>query len=317
MDGLLLIDKPAGITSHDVVAFVRRTLNERRIGHTGTLDPFATGLLVLLIGRATRLAQFLNDSVKEYEALIRLGAATDTGDITGKLISAPGKDVIKRIDGPEAQLATALEKFRGEIIQIPPMYSAKKIKGRKLYESARRGETVDRKPIRIHVYTFEIGQCGTRSFIQNNDGTIDIPVHVVCSAGTYVRTLAEDFAGQLGTTGHLAALRRTRAGEFLVNDAITLERLKESPEKSRLHKLIHAPDTALPSMPFLHLSSRDAQRVLNGMAISPAAGPRENWIEGERVRMRDPDGNLIAVGYYDASNRMLHPRVVLATKNSD
>ena len=157
MDGALIIDKPAGLTSHDVVARVRKTIAERRVGHTGTLDPFATGVLVILVGRATRLAQFLSGAEKEYEALIRFGHRTDTGDITGQQISEEqfhAKAQSTQSLGEE-EIETALASLRGEIKQTPPMYSAKKVGGRKLYELARRGEEVERKPVRVTISEFE------------------------------------------------------------------------------------------------------------------------------------------------------------------
>src|SRR5437867_2084651 len=188
MDGALIIDKAAGMTSHDVVARVRKIIGERRVGHTGTLDPFATGVLVLLIGRATRLAQFLSGAEKEYEALIRFGYRTDTGDITGQQISEeqfhakPQSTRTLR----EEEIEIALSSLRGEIEQTPPMYSAKKVGGRKLYELARRGEDVERKPVRVTIREFEwIAQPG-ELVKSNDDGTQDLKVRVVCSAGTYI-----------------------------------------------------------------------------------------------------------------------------------
>src|ERR1044072_1445111 len=145
MDGVLIIDKPSGVTSHDVVARTRHILRERRIGHTGTLDPYATGVLVILVGKATRLAQFLSDVDKEYEAIIRLGYSTDTGDRTGNPIPEPD-DSEKRKDWSEEEIAAALESLRGYINQVPPMYSAKKVEGKRLYELARKGETIERRP---------------------------------------------------------------------------------------------------------------------------------------------------------------------------
>ena len=222
MDGVLIIDKPAGMTSHDVVAQVRHILQERRIGHTGTLDPFATGVLAILVGRATRLAQFLVGLEKEYEAVIRLGYATDTGDVTGKPINIASRSVDPPNTTGDAsppwireQLESALESLRGEIDQVPPMYSAKKQDGRRLYELARRGEEVERKPVRVCIYKFEaipVASKPTSELLKDNlDGTFDFKVRVVCSSGTYVRTLAEDFGKQLGVGAHLAELRRTRA----------------------------------------------------------------------------------------------------------
>src|SRR4051812_24308186 len=151
MDGLLVIDKPSGITSHDVVARARHILHERRIGHTGTLDPFATGVLVIVLGKATRLSQFLTGVDKEYEAIIRLGYSTDTGDRTGKPLARPESQVR---NWTEEEIESALQSVRGNIDQVPPMYSAKKVEGKKLYELARRGETVERKPVRVCIYDF-------------------------------------------------------------------------------------------------------------------------------------------------------------------
>src|SRR6266446_2936748 len=157
MDGVLIIDKPAGMTSHDVVARIRKITGHRRVGHTGTLDPFATGVLVVLVGRATRLAQFLSGAEKEYEAVIRLGYATDTGDITGaRLTTDFTKEAQRPTEIHREEIETALASLRGEIEQTPPMYSAKKIAGKKLYELARRGEEVERKPVRIVISEFEV-----------------------------------------------------------------------------------------------------------------------------------------------------------------
>src|SRR6267143_2212961 len=198
MNGALIVDKPAGLTSHDVVARVRHLLQERRVGHTGTLDPFATGVLVLLIGRATRLAQFLSGLEKEYEAVIRLGYATDTGDITGKPIrNSEGDDAERNVNPGQRwskeQIEAALESLRGEIDQVPPMFSAKKQGGRKLYELARRGEEVERKPVRVCIHKFEAINLASKQTAEllkdNRDGTFDFEVRDECSSGTYVRTL--------------------------------------------------------------------------------------------------------------------------------
>src|SRR5712675_1944957 len=156
MDGVLIIDKPAGMTSHDVVARVRTIIGERRVGHTGTLDPFATGVLVVLVGRATRLAQFLSGAEKEYEAVIRLGYATDTGDLTGTRVTDFTTQTHRSTEIHREEIESAMAALRGEIEQTPPMYSAKKIGGQKLYELARRGEEVERKPVRIVISEFEV-----------------------------------------------------------------------------------------------------------------------------------------------------------------
>src|SRR5215203_4369831 len=223
MDGMLVIDKPSGMTSHDVVARARHILHERRIGHTGTLDPFATGVLVILLGKATRLSQFLTGVDKEYEAIIRLGYSTDTGDRTGNPIPGPATEVR---NWTEEEIETALQSLRGFIDQVPPMYSAKKVGGKKLYELARRGEEVEREPIRVCIHEFEAIRPDGEMVKDNLDGTFDFHVHVACSAGTYVRTLAEDFGKRLSVGAHLAELRRTRVGDFAVTNAVTLEQLK-------------------------------------------------------------------------------------------
>src|SRR5437660_10344687 len=196
MDGLIIVDKPAGRTSHDVVARVRRLLKEKRVGHTGTLDPFATGVLVLLVGRATRLAQFLAGAEKEYEATIRLGYATDTGDLTGARREGTNAEGINDALTSDcamlerAQLETALASLRGEIEQVPPMYSAKKVGGKKLYELARRGMEVERKAVRVTIHELEAkARDGGALLSHNEDGTYDLSIRVVCSAGTYIRTL--------------------------------------------------------------------------------------------------------------------------------
>src|ERR1051325_10275732 len=202
MDGLLVIDKPTDLTSHDVVARVRHILHERRIGHTGTLDPFATGVLVLLLGKATRLAQFLSSEDKEYDAIIRLGYATDTGDRTGSRIDGPNSAHLGHWS--EQEIETALGTLRGWIDQVPPMYSAKKRGGEKLYELARRGESVDREPVRVCIHEFTAIKPDDQLFKDNMDGTFDFRARVVCSSGTYVRVLAEDFGKRLSVSAHLA-----------------------------------------------------------------------------------------------------------------
>src|SRR6185369_7046866 len=218
MDGLLIVDKPEGLTSHDVVARVRRILKTKRVGHTGTLDPFATGVLVLLIGKATRLAQFLDKDEKEYETVIRFGYETDTGDKTGK--SKTENATPQPID--ISDLKKILPEFVGEIEQIPPMYSAKKIEGKKLYELAREGKSVERKPVKVTISKLES---------LDADGTmLDARIRVVCSAGTYVRTLAEDIGTRIGVGAHLLELRRTRAGRFGLRKSTTLESLAECEE---------------------------------------------------------------------------------------
>jgi len=315
MDGVLIIDKPAGLTSHDVVDRVRHILQVRRVGHTGTLDPFATGLLVILIGRATRLAQFLSGLEKEYEAIIRLGYSTDTGDITGKRIPDPPEDLPAIGPWSKEQIEAALESLRGNIEQVPPMYSAKKQGGRKLYELARRGEVVERRPVMVCIHTLEpikaAAQPAGELLKDNLDGTFDFEVRVACSAGTYVRTLAEDFGKRLNVGAHLAELRRTRVGDFPIDQATTLEQVKVSLAEEALGTILFNPDAALSRLPFVDLGAEDLSRVRHGLNVR-AEGTA--WANGERVRLRDEHGRLLAVAEFNATEGSLHPSVVIAAE---
>ncbi len=323
MNGVVIIDKSAGWTSHDVVARVRRVLRERRVGHTGTLDPFATGVLVVLVGRATRLAQFLAGAEKEYEALVRFGYATETGDLTGarRRELPPTEDVTEEATNarPCAEwsregIEHALESLRGEIAQVPPMYSAKKVGGKKLYELARHGIEIQRVAVSVNIRELEMLQEGEALLRENEDGTCDLALRVVCSAGTYIRVLAEDLGARLGAGAHLAALRRTRAGTFHIGQSVTLERLAERMEAGALEEdVLIAPNAALPEMPFVHLTSDEAGRVRHGAAVQVV--PRDisrSVTDGEQVKMRDEAGHLLAVGVYDATRASLQPRVILA-----
>lgn len=318
MDGVLNIDKPVGWTSHDVVARVRRLLNEKRVGHTGTLDPFATGVLVVLVGRATRLAQFLSGDVKEYEAVVRLGYATETGDVTGARLKGETADEsvavgMRSCSWTEAEIEAALLTLRGEIEQVPPMYSAKKVAGKKLYELARRGETVEREARRVTIYELEAIRNINGGLLQfDEDGTCDMSVRVLCSAGTYVRVLAESLGERLGVGAHLASLRRTRAGQFKIENAITVDELKTKAEERAALNLLVSPDAALSRLPFVHLTTEEARRVRNGVALGLSSGAAHSFLNGEPVRMRDEGGNLLAVGAYDSRLEMLRPLVVLA-----
>jgi tRNA pseudouridine55 synthase len=331
MDGLIIVDKPAGWTSHDVVARARRILNEKRVGHTGTLDPFATGVLVLLVGRATRLAQFLAGAEKEYEATIRLGYSTTTGDLTGERRGGAGdagqENEAADTDNTTEALATdcatlgreqvesALARLRGEIDQVPPMYSAKKVGGKKLYELARRGEEVERKAVRVRVGVFEINSDESGEFLKrNDDGTCDLRARVVCSAGTYVRALAESLGESLGTGAHLAALRRTRAGEFHVREAIVPDELQRLVEGGSGAGEFPIPlEAALPHLPAAHLTAEESRRARHGAAVR-ARGSVGGLSDGTHVVMFDEAGALLAVGVYDEARATLQPRVMLAVE---
>jgi tRNA pseudouridine55 synthase len=316
MDGAFIIDKPAGLTSHDVVARVRKIIGERRVGHTGTLDPFATGVLVILVGRATRLAQFLSGAEKEYQATIRLGYATDTGDVTGT--RAPTNfttETGRTTEFHREEIETAMASLRGEIEQTPPMYSAKKIGGRKLYELARRGEKVERQPVRINVGEFEVISKNGSFLKMNDDETADLRVRVVCSAGTYIRTLAEDFGKQLGVGAHLVELRRTRAGSFRIDDATTLEQLAELSESKLTESKVISPDAVLSHLPAIELTADEVTRTIHGVDVS-ADDRKLNWAGGQAIRLRSADQQLIAVGSYDESRRVIHPKIVVSGERS-
>jgi tRNA pseudouridine55 synthase len=315
MDGILIIDKPAGMTSHDVVNRVRKILKEKRIGHTGTLDPFATGVLVLMVGRATRLAQFLNSDVKEYEATVRFGFETDTGDLTGNRQSAVGSRQLAVGSQQSAvgsfsdkEIEDALSKLRGEILQVPPMYSAKKVQGKKLYELAREGKAVERKAVPVVIYEFVAIEKDGRLLFENEDGTIDMNVRVKCSAGTYIRVLAESLGENLGIGAHIASLRRISAGEFGIEKSVTLEGLQKAVDGQRIDEILRPMKTALSKLDSLHLTPADAKRVCNGVALKIE---NVNWREDEAVSLFDENDSLIAIARYDEETKRLKPCVVL------
>jgi tRNA pseudouridine55 synthase len=298
MDGLLIIDKPEGITSHDVVARVRRILKTRRVGHTGTLDPFATGVMAVLVGKATRLAQFLDKDIKEYEAVVRLGFETDTGDRTGVQSSefkVPGSKQTS-----ETEVESALNEFRGEIEQIPPMYSAKKIEGKKLYELARTGKEIERKPVRVTIHELEL-----LPDERIDDTRSAFRVRVVCSAGTYIRTLAEDIGRRLGTGAHLEELRRTRSGKFGLSQSITLDVL-EKVDKPK--SVLIAMEEAISSLPKFVLAPERVEKTRNGLSTRFES---IDVADGQAMQMLTETGELIAIGYYSLNENVVQPRVVL------
>ncbi len=304
MDGVLIIDKPAGMTSHDVVAQVRKILRIKRVGHTGTLDPFATGVLVVMVGRATRLARFLDKDKKGYKAVVRLGFTTDTGDRTGKRKEETGN---RKEELSKEKLAEVLQGFLGETEQMPPMYSAKKIEGKKLYELARKGVEIERKPVRINIYELELSpQDNGEAFLLNPDGTAELKINVLCSAGTYIRVLAEDIGKKLETGGHLAELKRTRAGKFDLSRAVRLERLAEIAEQEKSSELLIPMNEAVSHLPEVELSAEDIKRVAHGIKIDT----ENEFAGGQSVRMCDEEKNLIAIGAYDAEAKNLQPSIV-------
>ena len=302
-DGILIIDKPEDWTSHDVVGKARKILRTKRIGHTGTLDPFATGVLVLLVGKATRLAQFLDKDRKEYEAEIAFGFETDTGDRTGTQ-KAQGKGQNISVEDVEK----VLPEFRGEIWQTPPMYSAKKVEGKKLYELARKGIEIERQPVKVKIYDLEIIQNENQTAKNLELETWNLKLRVACSAGTYIRTLAEDIGRKLETGAHLAELRRTRAGRFDLSQAVTLEELENIVSENRLDEISISMNEAVSHLPEISLSEDEIAKTRNGLKLK-----RENFTAdgGENVRMIDALENLLAVGIYDETEKTIQPKIVL------
>ena len=308
MDGILIIDKPEGITSHDVVARCRRILRTKRIGHTGTLDPFATGVMIILVGKATRLAQFLDKDAKEYEGLVRFGFETDTGDRTGvrkeEVKASRGAAEIISVEEIEA----VLNEFRGEIWQTPPMYSAKKVEGKKLYELARKGVEIERRPVRITNYELRITNYEPSKKLKDPElGTSDLGLKVLCSAGTYIRVLAEDIGKKLKTGAHLAELRRTKAGKFGIEKAVTLEELEKIVAENNLADVLISTNEAVSHLAEVKLSGEEVAKIKNGMKLKHES---EELKDGAFLRLTEGE-NLAAIGFYNAAEKVVQPKLVL------
>jgi tRNA pseudouridine55 synthase len=269
MDAVWVIDKPSGPTSFDVVRRVRQALKEKKAGHTGTLDPMATGVLPVCVGEATKLAGFMTEGDKAYDATLRLGAETDTQDAQGKVVATGSVPEVSR-----EMLEKALAPFRGAFSQTPPMYSAVKVAGKRLYERARAGEEVERAARSVTVYALEL-----RDF-----SSTELRVSVRCSKGFFVRTLAHDLGRAMGCGAHLAALRRTACGPFTLAQAVSLEALESGRDLSAQAVSL---EDALADVPAVKVAEEDARRVLHGVPIEVAA-------QG-RVRVIGPTGRLLAV----------------------
>lgn len=249
MNGIVIVDKPQGWTSQDVTARLRRVFGTRRIGHGGTLDPMATGVLPVFVGRATRAVEFFEHAEKTYETVLLLGKKTDTQDVTGTVLEERAVDVTK------SQVEEVLTRFRGEIMQVPPMYSALKVNGQKLYELARKGKQVERQPRPVTVYEL------TMLSFENNR----LSLRVRCSKGTYIRTLCEDIGEALGCLGCMEALRRTQAGEYRLEDAVALEDLLES---STPESCLRGMDTMFARYPAVKLTANQEKRCRNGNSFT-------------------------------------------------
>ncbi len=249
MNGIVIVDKPQGWTSQDVTARLRRVYATRRIGHGGTLDPMATGVLPVFVGRATRGVEFFEHAEKTYETVLLLGRTTDTQDVTGTVLAE------KAVRLSPADIENVLPRFRGDILQVPPMYSALKVNGKKLYELARKGQEVERQPRPITVFELtNLGFDGTR-----------LSLRVRCSKGTYIRTLCQDIGEALGCGGCMEALRRVRAGEYGIKDAVPLEKLLESETPERYLRSL---DTMFAHCPAVTLTANQEKRCRNGNPFS-------------------------------------------------
>ncbi len=281
MNGILLVDKPEGWTSHDVVAKLRGVYHERRAGHSGTLDPMATGLLVVFFGRATRAVEFAEADVKEYVAGIRFGISTDTQDTTGNILSTAS------VEFDSVQLENALAEFRGDILQIPPMYSAIKVNGKKLYEIARKGETVERKARGVHIYSLDCA---------GNIGE-DMELRVKCSKGTYIRTLCHDLGRSLGCGAAMSALHRTSAGIFNIEQAHSMGIILEAAADGRAEELILPVDTLFNDRAELMLTAAQEKCVRNGGTFSsnmPEAEYRAYSKSGEFIGLLRQSGGIMS-----------------------
>lgn len=277
ISGVLVVDKPVGMTSHDVVQAVRNGTSLRRAGHTGTLDPRASGVLVILVGPAVRLSEYVSASDKRYQAIIRMGAKTDTFDSEGKFT----QDTQETINVTEEQFEEALKTFVGEIEQTPPPYSAVKVQGRKAYEMARKGEEVVLEPRKITVHHLEVLEWAPPEAV--------IDVH--CSSGTYVRSLANDLGEKLGCGAYLVGLRRTKSGRFSLRDAVPLRKLQEAFTAGNWYQYLIPAAEALGDWPALELSPDDVEGVRHGHRVKAA----EDAVLGAKIRGVSTQGELVSL----------------------
>jgi tRNA pseudouridine55 synthase len=292
-DGLLILDKPAGITSHDVVNRVRRATRIRQVGHAGTLDPLATGVLVICLGRATRLSEYLLGHDKAYRATIRLGVETTTYDADGEVVATHAVNVER------VAIEQSLQSLVGAIQQVPPMYSALKRDGQKLYDLARQGIEVEREARSVVIHSIEL--CS----YQAPDATIDVR----CSAGTYIRSIAHDLGATLGTGAHLTALTRTAAGPFTIDQAIPLDTFEAAARAEQWHAHLRPMDEALSDWPLVVLTEPDRSRARNGAPIFSLK------LAGPRCRAHDEQGQLIALLVFDQKKQWWRAEKVLAMIN--
>ena len=288
ISGVLVVDKPVGLTSHDVVQIIRKGTNIRRAGHTGTLDPRASGVLVILIGPAVRLSEYVSASDKRYQAIIRLGETTDTYDADGRVTT------VSPVNISEEQFEQVLKTFIGEIEQVPPPYSAVKVQGRKAYEMAREGEEPNLQPRKIQVYSLELLEWAPPEAV----------IDVYCSSGTYVRSLAHDLGEKLGCGAHLIGLRRTKSGRFTLRDAVPLRKLRESFENGTWYQYLIPAAEALSDWPAVELTHEQVEAVRHGHRV-----PGEPGI-GTMARGISEQGELVALMEFDSQANEWQPKKV-------
>ena len=292
VSGVLVVDKPVGLTSHDVVQIIRRGTGIRRSGHAGTLDPRASGVLVVLLGPAVRLSEWVASSDKRYMATLRLGAATDTYDAEGRITDeTPCPDIT------EEEFRSLLKQFVGEIEQVPPPYSAVRVKGKRAYELARKGQKVNLKPRKITVYDLDLLEWAPPEVV--------LDVH--CSSGTYIRSLAHDIGRALGCGAHLVGLRRTQSGRFTLRDAVPLQRLQEAFLTGDWYKYLLPAADALPDWPLVELNADEVDKVRHGHSL-PSRW--EGLPEGRLLRAVTEQGDLVAIMEYNAEEAVLKPKKV-------
>jgi tRNA pseudouridine55 synthase len=290
LNGVMVVDKPQGWTSHDVVARCRKLLGERSIGHLGTLDPMATGVLPLVIGKMTRLSQFYSGSQKRYEGTIRLGIATDTYDADGDAIGAE-----QEVQVPLEELRAAVQQFVGPLQQTPPPFSAKKIQGVPAYKLARRNQPVELKPVAVEVFEFDLRE------LRGQEADFSCRV----SSGTYVRSLAHDLGQKLGSGAHLSSLRRTATAEFEIAQAHTLEEIGLGAAEGRIVELLVHPRKMLPDIPSVTAGQEAVARIRTGRSVNLPEMSRSKW-----VKVFADQTELICLASRVAGT-LFHPKVVL------
>lgn len=298
MDGIINIYKEAGYTSHDVVAKLRGILRERKIGHTGTLDPQATGVLPVCIGKATKLCELLLDKEKAYEAVMLLGVTTDTEDMTGTVLTKTEAHIT------EEQLRHAAEKFTGKYGQVPPMYSALKVDGKRLYELARDGKEVERKPREVEIFENE-----PVSFVLDENGFVKTAViRIRCSKGTYIRSLLRDMGEYLGCGACMQSLVRVQAGEFVIADAVTLSEVELARDEGRLSELIRPIEAMLAKYPETSVKEEFERYLYNGNQLEKRMlATSLSFADGDGVRVYDKSGVLVGLYRWRSNRKQLQP----------